>query len=103
MVMPEVVTGRPAFTAEVRAILCPVEPSGSPQPNTTSSTSVGSTPARSTAFLMTCAPRVAPLVLFRLPRKALPIPVRADDTITASRIRMPPFALVLIVGFAQPI
>jgi hypothetical protein len=48
-VTPAVLTGSPARKAIWRAMLPPVAPSGSAQPISTSSTSAGSTPARSTA------------------------------------------------------
>ena len=82
-VVPATVTGQPARIAATRATLCPVAPSGSPQPKTTSSTSPGEIPARSMAARMTCAAMSAPCVRFRAPRKALPIGVRALATITA--------------------
>jgi hypothetical protein len=53
MVSPGTVTGRPARISASRAMLWPVAPSGLAQPMITSSTSPGSTLARSTAFWMT--------------------------------------------------
>ena len=53
IVVPPVVTGRPARITDMRAMFLPVAPSGMPHPNTTSSTSAGSIPARATACLMT--------------------------------------------------
>jgi len=50
---------------------------------TTSSTSPGSIPARLTASLTEAAPSVAPARLLNPPRYALPMGVRAVDTITA--------------------
>ncbi len=50
IVSPGTVTGSPARIAESRAMLWPVAPSGLAQPMMTSSTSPGSTLARSTAF-----------------------------------------------------
>src|SRR5712675_2239209 len=76
-VTPGTVIGRPARIADRRAIFCPVARSGMAQPITTSSTSPGSTPARSTACMTTWPPSKAP-------RNALPIGVRAVETITAS-------------------
>ena len=49
MVVPAVVTGRPARSAICRATFPPVVPSGKAQPMITSSTSDGSIFARSTA------------------------------------------------------
>src|SRR5258707_574564 len=83
-VTPGTVTGRPARIADRRAIFCPVARSGMAQPITTSSTSPGSTPARSTACLTTWPPSTAPWVMLKAPRNALPIGVRAVETITAS-------------------
>src|SRR5439155_1001053 len=62
-VTPAVVTGSPARSADCRAMFCPVAPSGNAQPRITSSTSPGSTRARSTAALMTWPAIVAPDVL----------------------------------------
>ena len=70
--------------ADSRAMLLPVAFSGVAQPSTTSSTSPGSMPARSTACLTTWPPSVAPWVMLNAPRNALPIGVRAVDTMTAS-------------------
>ena len=86
-VTPLTVTGMPARIAESRAMLLPVAFSGVAQPSTTSSTSAGSIPARSTACLTTWPPSVAPWVMLKAPRNALPIGVRAVDTMTASDIR----------------
>src|SRR5712692_2017167 len=83
-VTPGTVIGRPARIADRRAIFCPVARSGMAQPITTSSTSPGSTPARSTACLTTWPPSTAPWVMLKAPRNALPIGVRAVETITAS-------------------
>jgi hypothetical protein len=83
-VTPPVVTGRPARSAAWRAMFWPVAPSGRAQPRITSSTSAGSTPARSTALAITWPARVAPCVLLKAPRYALPIGVRAVETMTAS-------------------
>ena len=83
-VAPETLTGAPARIAETRATLEPVVPSGAAQPSSTSSTSPSSSLARSTACLMTCAPMSAPWVSLKAPRKALPIGVRAVETMTAS-------------------
>ena len=83
-VTPETLTGAPARIAETRATLEPVVPSGAAQPRITSSTSPRSTLARSAACLMTCAPMSAPWVSLKMPRNALPIGVRAVETMTAS-------------------
>ena len=85
-VTPLTVTGMPARIAESRAMLLPVAFSGVAQPSTTSSTSAGSIPARSTACFTTWPPSVAPCVMLKAPRNALPIGVRAVDTMTASVI-----------------
>ena len=77
-------TARPALIALWRATLPPVVPSGRPTPRITSSTSAGSTPARLTACAITWAPSVGPVVMLKAPRWALPIGVRAVETITAS-------------------
>src|SRR5262245_6442498 len=87
--MPEVVTGRPARSAIWRAMLPPVAPSGVAQPMTTSSTSFGSTLARSSAALTTWPPMVAPCVTLRAPRQLLHRGVLAVETITASAIEFP--------------
>src|SRR5262245_23795388 len=65
-------------------MLPPVAPSGLAEPITTSSTSPGSMPARLTACAMTCPPMSAPWVRLKAPRTALPIGVRAVETMTAS-------------------
>ena len=67
-VTPDTVTGRPARIADNRAMFWPVARSGMAQPRITSSTSPGSTRARSTAFLMTWPPSTAPWVLLKAPR-----------------------------------
>ena len=59
-VMPDTVTGRPARRAAWRAMLLPVVPCSSAQPNTTSSISAGSMPARSTTAAIEWPARVAP-------------------------------------------
>ena len=86
MVTPETVTGQPAISAIWRAMLPPVAPSGVAQPISTSSTSPASMPARSMAARTTWPPMVAPWVMFRAPRQDLARPVRAVETITASRM-----------------
>src|SRR6266404_1213891 len=88
-VTPDTLTGAPARIAETRATLEPVVPSGAAQPRITSSTSASSTLARSAACLMTCAPMSAPWVSLKMPRNALPIGVRAVETMTASAMGFP--------------
>ncbi len=60
MLKPAVLVGSPARRAIARATLPPVVPSPNVEPMITSSTSAGSTPARSTACRTECAPSVAP-------------------------------------------
>ena len=67
-VTPPVVTGSPARSADTRAMLWPVAPSGIAQPRMTSSTWPGSRPARCTACWITWPPSVAPCVLLKAPR-----------------------------------
>src|SRR6185436_1685534 len=67
-------------------MLPPVAPSGVAQPMITSSTSAGSSLARSSACLTTWPPMVAPWVMLRAPRQDLHSGVRAVETITASVI-----------------
>src|SRR5262249_13081391 len=86
-VTPGTVTGSPARIADRRAIFCPVARSGMAQPITTSSTSPGSTPARSTACSTTWPPSTAPGVMLKAPRNALPIGVRAVEMMTASAMQ----------------
>src|SRR5579872_5040815 len=86
MVVPGTFAGSPARKAATRPRLLPVAPSGKPTPITTSSTSAGSTLARSTACLTTLPASVAPCVWLNAPRNDLPIGVRAAETITASRM-----------------
>src|SRR5476651_1124027 len=85
-VTPETLTGAPARIAATRATFEPVVPSGAAQPRITSSTSPRSSLARSAAALITCAPMSAACVSLKMPRNALPIGVRAVETITASAI-----------------
>src|SRR5271166_1976875 len=65
-------------------MLEPQVPSVKAQPISTSSTSAGSIPARATACLTECAPRVAPWVMLKAPFQDFANPVRAVDTMTAS-------------------
>src|SRR5580765_3478755 len=83
MVMPEVVTGRPARSAFWRAMLAPVAPSGLAQPMITSSTEAGSMPARCTACCTAWPPSVAPWVMLKAPFQLLASGVRAVETMTA--------------------
>src|SRR3954471_3252016 len=84
IVVPATVTGRPARIAPLRATFITMVPCCIAQPITTSSTSPGSMPARLAASAITWPAMVGPSVLFSAPRKALPTPVRAVETITAS-------------------
>src|SRR5439155_212345 len=86
-VMPGTVCGSPARTAIWRAMFQPVAPSGLAQPMMTSSTSSGSTFARSSAAWTTWPPILAPWVLLSAPRQLLQSGVRAGETMTASVIR----------------
>ena len=83
-VRPDTVTGIPARMAIWRAMLPPVAPSGLAQPMITSSTSAGSSFARSTAALTAWPPSVAPWVMLSAPRQDLQSGVLAVDTMTAS-------------------
>src|SRR5436190_18762449 len=85
-------TGQPARIAICRAIFQPVAPSGSAHPIKTSSTSAGSSFARSIACLTTWPPSVAPCVMLKAPRHDLARPVRAVETMTASTIECPSFS-----------
>src|SRR4051794_12575572 len=89
-VIADVLAGSPARSAAWRAMLPPVAPSGLAQPMTASSMSPGSSPARSTACLMTWPPISAPWVRLKAPRMARPIGVRAVDTMTASTMVLVP-------------
>ncbi len=86
MVMPETLTGQPAASAIWRAMLPPVAPSGVAQPTITSSTSPGSIPARAMAWLAAWPPMDAPWVLLSAPFQDFARPVRAVETMTASRM-----------------
>src|SRR6266702_5201468 len=89
MVVPATLTGSPARSSALRAILVPVVPCCMAQPITTSSTSEPSILARDNADEIACPNRVAPSVWLRAPLYALPIGVRAVETITASVIVLP--------------
>jgi hypothetical protein len=67
-VMPPTVTGRPARSAASRAMFGACEPCGRAQPMMTSSTSAGSSRARSTACRMACPASVGESVLLKAPR-----------------------------------
>ena len=85
--MPQtVVTGNPAAIAHWRAILDPCVPCWRAAPMMTSSTSPGSTPARSKTARMTGATILGASRLLNEPRYDLVKPVRAVATITASFI-----------------
>src|SRR5512142_961335 len=86
IVAPGTPTGHPARSAIWRAMFQPVAPSGSAQPIRTSSTSAGSSFARAIACATTWPPSVAPWVMLSAPRHDLASPVRAAETMTASRI-----------------
>src|SRR5206468_12896593 len=86
ILMPAVVTGNPAAIAHWRAILDPCVPCWRAAPMMTSSTSPGSTPARSKTARMTGATMLGASRLLNEPRYDLVNPVRAVDTITASFI-----------------
>src|SRR5688572_11956914 len=90
-VMPDTDTGSPARSAIWRAMLPPVAPSGVAQPMMTSSTSCGSTFARSSAACTTWPPIFAPWVLLSAPRQLLHRGVLAVETMTASAIEFPSF------------
>ena len=85
-VTPDMVTGQPAISAIWRAMFWPVAPSGVAQPISTSSTSPASMPARSIAAFTASPPIVAPWVMLSAPFQDLARPVRAVETMTASRI-----------------
>src|SRR6266702_3656862 len=89
MVVPATLTGSPARNSALRAILVPVVPCCMAQPITTSSTSAPSILARESADEIACPKRVAPSVWLSAPLYALPIGVRAVETITASVISLP--------------
>src|SRR3954447_8505468 len=82
--IPATVTGSPARSAAVRPmVVC--TPCCRAAPMITSSISAGSSFARSIAARIGCAARVGEGVALNAPRYALPMPVRAVETITASR------------------
>ncbi|BEL87442.1 hypothetical protein SM12VA4_41030 [Serratia marcescens] len=84
--IPETDVGNPARNAARRPMFSPCTPCCNAAPSTTSSTSLPTIPARSTACLIACPASVADGVALKAPRYALPIGVRAVEIITASRI-----------------
>src|SRR5215467_2101757 len=84
--MPAVVTGNPAAMAHWRAMLDPWVPCCKAAPIMTSSTSPGSTLARSKTARMTGATMLGASRLLNEPRYDLVNPVSAVATITASFI-----------------
>src|SRR5215216_2297021 len=89
MVVPATLTGSPARSNAFRAMLVPVVPCCMAQPITTSSTSAPSILARDSADEIAWPNRVAPSVWLSAPLYALPIGVRAVETITASVMVIP--------------
>src|SRR4051794_7878946 len=86
-VTPVTVSGQPAVSAAVRAMSKVCSPTCETQPQMTSSTTPGSTPARSTSALSTCADRSAVCTPDNPPLR-LPTGVRTASTITASRMSL---------------
>src|SRR5208282_6339110 len=84
---PATLTGSPAATAHWRATLNPWLPCWSAAPIIRSSTSPGSTRARLSASRIIGAAIDGDSISLNAPRYALPIGVRAVDTITASLIK----------------
>src|SRR5258707_15293012 len=97
MVVPATLTGSPARSSALRAILVPVVPCCMAQPITTPATSAPSILARDSAEEIACPNRVARAVWLSAPLYALPIGVRAVETITASVIVIP------LVGYGSRI
>src|SRR3954452_4293799 len=87
-VTPVTVSGQPAVSAAVRAMSKVCSPTCETQPQMTSSTRPGSTPARSTSALSTCADRFVGCTPDNPPLR-LPTGVRTASTITASRMSTP--------------
>src|SRR4051794_37634366 len=87
-VTPVTVSGQPAVGAAVRAMSKVCSPTWLTQPQITSSTSAGSTPARCTRLFSTCADRSAGWTPERPPFR-FPTGVRTASTITASRMCAP--------------
>src|SRR5437867_6284698 len=81
-------------------MLRPVAPSGFAHPMITSSTSPGSSVARSIAWRSAWPPIVAPWVMLKAPRQLLQSGVRAVETITASGIR-PFYNLTLMLALGD--
>ncbi len=90
-VVAETVSGRPATSAATRATFVPCGPSGTPQPQITSSISEALTWGTcASAPLMACAAITSGRVAFSAPRNDLPSGVRAFATIQASGMRRSP-------------
>src|SRR4051812_6449575 len=79
-------SGNPALNALCRATLNPCVPCWIAAPRITSSISPGSTRARLTASAIACPARACGWVSLKAPRNALPIGVRAVETMTAWRM-----------------
>src|SRR4051794_26668446 len=85
-VVPGMDSGHPAARTEYRPMLLDWSPTCDTQPQTTSSTIPGSTPARSTSAVSTSADKSAACISDSPPLR-LPTGVRTASTITALRIR----------------
>src|SRR5699024_4525776 len=81
--MPATEVGRPARIAAWRATLPPCAPCCTAARRTTCSIPAGSTPERSTAWRIAWPASSCDCVLLNAPRYALPMGVRAVDTMTA--------------------
>src|SRR3954452_22154256 len=79
-------SGSPARSALCRATLNPCAPCWIAAPRITSSISAGSMRARLTASAIACPARACGWVSLKAPRNALPIGVRAVETMTAWRM-----------------
>src|SRR5262249_31311897 len=89
-VTADALTGMPARRLAIRATLKPCSASGIAHPRITSSTSPGSRPgARRMASAMAVAARSSGREPRRVPVGALPIGVRAAETMTAVSIGLP--------------
>ena len=89
MVTPGTDSGQPAASTALRAMSKVCSPTWPTQPQITSSTSSGSTPARSARALSTCADRSTGCTPDSAPFR-FPTGVRTAATITASLIAPPP-------------
>src|SRR5215218_8672651 len=96
-VTPVTDSGQPAVSAAVRAMSKVCSPTCDTQPQMTSSTSAGSSPARSTRAVSTCADRSAGCTPDSPPLR-LPTGVRTASTITASGIEPPPPMSVVCIA-----